>query len=82
MGSIINFIFIFIYAYKNARKSNKKGYITGINSSIKLWIITIIINIILLNSIHLKTILYFLMILIICMLSSIIEKNKQKNCLK
>ena len=75
---IINFILSFLYSYKNALKTPKNGYKSGIVSSIKLWIIFIFLNIIMLNKSSFKSFIYYLIILLICIIGGITGKNKQK----
>lgn len=76
---IINFILIFIYSYKCGLKEVNKGYKSGIKSGLKIISIFLITNIITFTPIRFKTIIYYLITLFICIIASIIGKNKQKN---
>lgn len=76
---IINFALAFIYSYKNALKSDLNGYKSGFRSGVKIWLILLILNLITLNKFSFKTLLYYFIIMLICIISGIIGKNKQKN---
>lgn len=76
---IMNLCLTYLYSYKNAIRSTSKGYKSGIKSGITLISTLLILNIITLNKINYKTIIYYLIILLVSIASSIIGKNKQKN---
>lgn len=76
---IMNLCLTYLYSYKYAIRSTSKGYKSGIKSGITLISTLIILNIITLNKINYKTIIYYLIILLVSIASSIIGKNKQKN---
>ena len=70
--------FIFIYSYIESSKTNKKGYISGLYSSLKILLILLVFNLITLNKLSFKSFIYFIIIIFICVCSGIISKNKQK----
>lgn len=74
---IINFILVFIYSYISSTNTNKKGYKIGIEAWFKIIIILSIINIITLSGFSIKTLIYYLILLIISILGGIIGKNKR-----
>lgn len=76
--NITNFMLIFTYSYINGKKANINGYKCGIKSGIKIIIMLMLINLITLSGISIKTIFYYLLIIVISILSGIIGKNKQK----
>ncbi|MBR5662710.1 MAG: DUF3792 family protein [Bacilli bacterium] len=76
---ILNVILSFIYSFKNGKNTKLNGYKSGIISASKLWIMFIILNIITLNKFTFKSLIYYLIIMSICIIGGIIGKNKQKN---
>lgn len=76
--SIINYILIFMYSYIEAKKVNIKGYISGLKSALKILIVLLIMNLVTLNNFNFKTVIYYLIIIIIGLLGGIIGKNSQK----
>jgi len=76
--SIINYILIFMYSYIAAKKVNIKGYISGLKSALKILIVLLIMNLVTLNNFNFKTVVYYLIIIIIGLLGGIIGKNSQK----
>lgn len=75
----INLILSFFYSYKNSIRSNLNGYKSGFRSAIKIWLMLLILNLITLNSFTFKTLIYYFIIMLICIISGIIGKNRQKN---
>ena len=76
---ILNFILAFIYSYKSSLKTPLNGYKSGFRSGVKICIMFFIINFITLNKFSLKTLVYYIMIMLISITSGIFGKNKQKN---
>ena len=76
---IMNLCLTYLYSYKYAIRSTSKGYKSGIKSGITLISTLVVLNIITLNKINYKTIIYYLIIMLVSIASSIISKNKQKN---
>ena len=76
---ILNLIMVSIYAYKNSSSNNLQGYKSGFRSGVKMCLTLLIINIITFNSFSFKTLIYYLIIILISIISAIICKNKQKN---
>ena len=76
---VINLILSFFYSYKNSIRSNLNGYKSGFRSAIKIWLMLLILNLITLNSFTFKTLIYYFIIMLICIISGIIGKNRQKN---
>lgn len=76
---IINLILSFFYSYKNSIRSNLNGYKSGFRSAIKIWLMLLILNLITLNSFSFKTLIYYFIIMLICIIGGIIGKNRQKN---
>lgn len=76
---IMNLCLTYLYSYKYAVRSTSKGYKSGIKSGITLISTLVVLNIITLNKINYKTIIYYLIIMLVSIASSIISKNKQKN---
>ena len=76
---IINLIIVSLYAFKNSSSSNLSGYKSGFRSGVKMCFTLLFINVITLNSFTFKTLIYYLIIMITCIISAIICKNKQKN---
>ena len=76
---IMNLCLTYLYSYKYAVRSTCKGYKSGIKSGITLISTLVVLNIITLNKINYKTIIYYLIIMLVSIASSIISKNKQKN---
>lgn len=77
---IFLFISIFIGSYLTGKKANKKGYIEGIKFGSIIMVIILLINLIIFkNKFHLISILYYLTIIFISMIGSIVgitKKNK------
>lgn len=80
LSVIINIILVFIYSYINGRKKSDKGYKIGIKSWVIIVFILIVLNILnaSFKSFHFKTIVYYVLLLIISISGGIIGKNKQK----
>ena len=76
---IINIILIFINSFKVGIRSKCSGYKSGILFGIKAITLLFLINIISLNKISFKCIIYYLILMLISIIGSIIGKNKQKN---
>lgn len=74
---IIPLISIFIGSFLLGKNSNKKGYIEGIKYGLICTIIFLLVNIFTKN-LHLTTILFFILILLISIFGSIIGINRKK----
>ena len=81
--NILKYIFLFIlliyYSYKIGLGSNSKGYLEGIKFSSIIITILIILNIIFIRNFNFKSIIYYLLILVITTSSSILGINKNKS---
>ena len=75
---LIPIISIFIGSYILGKSSNNKGYIEGLKYGIAWIILFLIINLISKNFTYLSLI-YYLIIIIIAIVSSIIGINRRKN---
>lgn len=75
---LIPIISIFIGSYILGKSSNNKGYIEGLKYGIAWIILFLIINIISKNFTYLSLI-YYLILIIIAIVSSIIGINRRKN---
>ena len=76
---LLSLIYVFIYSYIKASKSLLKGYKIGIKSGLSILILFTFINIITLNALTIRMIIYYIFILLISIISSIMQKNKRKN---
>lgn len=75
---LITFILsIFISGFINGKKSNKNGWLEGIKLGLVYVFIIFIINL-LLNNFSIKIIIYYFIIFITCILSSMIGINIKK----
>ena len=75
---LIPIISIFIGSYILGKSSNNKGYIEGLKYGIAWMILFLIINLISKNFTYLSLI-YYLILIIIAIVSSIIGINRRKN---
>lgn len=75
---VFNIILYSIYGYIIGKSTNKKGIVAGFIMAIILIIISLLITLIIFNNIGLKSIFYYLALLIITMISSTITKNKKE----
>lgn len=75
----INLILVFIYSHNCTKNNSDKGYKIGFKSGLKILLILFILNIITFNNFSFKTLIYYLIILLVSISSSIISKNRQKN---
>ena len=75
----LNVVLSFIYSFKNGKNTKLNGYKSGIISGTKLCIMFIILNIITLNKFSFKSLIYYLIIISICIIGGIMGKNRQKN---
>lgn len=73
---ISNIIFIFMYSYLYAKNKEQKGIILGLKVGIIYNAILIVISM-LFRIISIKSLLYYLIILLSSILGSIISKNKK-----
>lgn len=73
----IPIISIFIGSYLIGKTSNKKGYIEGIKYGLICDAIFLIINL-LTRNVHLSTILYLVILLLVSIVGSILGINKKK----
>ena len=73
---IINQIFIFLLSYFYARNKDQKGIITGLKVGIIYSILLIILSIIF-RLFSLKSLIYYLIIILSSIFGSIISKNKK-----
>lgn len=80
--NIINFMLIFTYSFINGKKANTNGYKCGVKSGIKIIILLATINLITLSGFSVKTVFYYILIMVISALGGITGKNKQKNNLR
>ena len=75
--NLSNFILVFNYAYMDAKKVSLKGYKSGIKSTVKIWVILLLINILTIHLLSIKTVLFYFIILVIAIFGGIISKNKK-----
>lgn len=76
---ILLFISILIGGILTGRKANRKGYIEGIKFGSIIMVLILLINILIFrNKINLISILYYLLIIFISMIGSIIGISKRK----
>lgn len=68
---------IFISSYKLGQQSEKKGYIEGLKIGLMI-IATLLILVLLLDKFTLKSLLYYLILLLSSILSSMIGINRKK----
>lgn len=77
---IFNIILFSVYGYKAGKKTNKKGFIEGlITGSIFIVILLLLSLIIFHKSLTLSTLFYYLSLITISMVSSIIGRNKKED---
>jgi hypothetical protein len=80
IGFIYLIILFIIFGFKEEVKSNTKGIITGFKTAIVLILTLFIFNLILFSSsFKLIRILYYLILLVSCILGAIIGANTKKN---
>lgn len=78
-STILLFISIFIGGILTGRKANRKGYIEGIKFGSIIMVMILLINLLIFkNKIHLISILYYLLIIFISMVGSIVGIAKKK----
>lgn len=78
-STILLFISIFIGGILTGRKANRKGYIEGIKFGSLIMVMILLINLLIFkNKIHLISILYYLLIIFISMVGSIVGIAKKK----
>ncbi len=78
-STIFLFISIFIGGILTGRKANRKGYIEGIKFGTIIMVMILLINLLIFkNKIHLISILYYLLIIFISMVGSIVGIAKKK----
>ena len=79
LSILTNLLLVFIFSYKNSKNKLIRGYKSGIKFGIKIWIILFIINVVTLNKLTMKCLLYYVIIMFISIIGAVIGKNKQKN---
>ena len=78
-STIFLFISIFVGGILTGKKANKKGYIEGIKFGSIIMILILLMNLLIFKTkIHLISILYYLLIIFISMIGSIIGISKRK----
>ena len=78
-STILLFISIFIGGILTGRKANRKGYIEGIKFGTIIMVMILLINLLIFkNKFHLISILYYLLIIFISMVGSIVGIAKKK----
>ena len=78
-STIFLFLSIFIGGILTGRKANRKGYIEGIKFGSIIMVMILLINLLIFkNKIHLSSILYYLLIIFISMVGSIVGIAKKK----
>lgn len=79
LSTLLLFLSIFIISIFIGRKANKKGYIEGIKFGSIIMILILLINLLIFkNKFHLISILYYLLIIFISMVGSILGITKRK----
>ena len=76
---IIVIVSMFIGAFLLGKRSLKKGYIEGIKYSIVFIVLLVIINLLFVKEFNVKSINYFLIIIISSTFGSMLEINKKRN---
>ena len=76
---IILIFSIFIGSFILGKKSLKKGYIEGIKYSIVFIVLLVIINLLFVKEFNVKSIIYFLIIIISSTFGSMLGINKKRN---
>lgn len=76
---IIVIVSMFIGAFLLGKKSLKKGYIEGIKYSIVFIVLLVIINLLFVKEFNVKSIIYFLIIIISSTFGSMLGINKKRN---
>lgn len=74
---ILFLIGIFIFNFKIGRKSSKKGLIKGIKHSLGIIIVLLFLNLITGFNFSIKTLLYYMLIMLTSILASILGVNKK-----
>lgn len=75
---IINIIYISIISYIIANKFNKKGIFIGLLSGISISLVLFILSLIFKCNIGIKVVIYYLIIILVSIFSSILNKNIKK----
>ncbi len=75
---LINLLYIFIINYLISKKINKKGIVIGLSTSSILILIMFIFSLLLKININSKSFIYYLIIILISIFSSILSKNIKK----
>ena len=70
---------IFIGSFLLGKKSNKKGYLEGIKYSAILIFLLVIINLLFIKVFEIKSLVYFLIIIVSSAFGSMIGINKKRN---
>lgn len=76
---IIVIVSIFIGSFLLGKKSNKKGYLEGIKYSAILIFLLVIINLLFIKVFEIKSLIYFLIIIVSSTFGSMIGINKKRN---
>lgn len=76
---IIIIVSIFIGSFLLGKKSNKKGYLEGIKYSAILIFLLVIINLLFIKVFEIKSLIYFLIIIVSSTFGSMIGINKKRN---
>ncbi len=70
---------IFIGSFLLGKKSNKKGYLEGIKYSAILIFLLVIINLLFIKVFEIKSLVYFLIIIVSSTFGSMVGINKKRN---
>ena len=76
---IIVIVSIFIGSFLLGKKSNKKGYLEGIKYSAILIFLLVIINLLFIKVFEIKSLIYFLIIIVSSTFGSMVGINKKRN---
>ena len=75
---VFNIILYSIYGYKIGKTTNQKGLVAGFITAIILVLISLILTLIIFNNLGFKSLFYYLALIIITMVASMIGKNKKE----
>ena len=77
---ITNIVLLFIISFKNGKKKDNKGYKTGLKIGIIAVLIFNIINLLFIrNPYCISRVLYYIIIILVCMFGSVLGINKKAN---
>lgn len=75
---VFNIILYSIYGYKIGKTTNQKGLVAGFITAIILVLISLILTLIIFNNLGFKSLFYYLALIVITMVASMIGKNKKE----